>query len=437
MTRISHRRGLLAVSPLFLLALLFVLLGAFAGGLSKVPLPLVFILASVYALCVYRKGDVGERLRLFSRGAGAPDLLQMVWIFVLAGAFAKTAEQAGCVDATVALTLSALPAQMALCGIFVAACLVSVSVGTSVGTIVALVPVAAGLAAKTGIDAPLVVAAAVGGAFFGDNLSFISDTTIVATQTQGCKLSDKFRANFRIVLPAALITAVIYVFLSPEAHVSSGDETIGWLGVLPYAAVIVLAVSGLNVLIVLLAGNVLAGCVGLISHSLDAGGWLGASSAGIGGMGELIIVSMLAGGLLEMIRQSGGIAYIISILTQRVSTARGAEWSIAVLVALTNVCTANNTVAILSVGKLSRDISQRYGVDRRKAASLLDTFSCVAQSLLPYGAQLLIAAGLSGLSPTDIIPHLYYPFIMCAFAALAIQLRFPRAYSRMVATGRD
>lgn len=425
-----RRYGLLAVSPFFVLILLFVFMGWLAGDFSRVPLIIVFLLASAYALLVTRGLSLSDRVARFSAGAGSKDMLLMVWIFVLAGAFAESAKAMGAISATVDLTLLCLPSGMLLAGIFVAACFVSLSIGTSVGTIVALVPVAAGLADKTGLSLPLLTASAVGGAFFGDNLSFISDTTVVATRTQGCQLNDKFRVNIRLVLPAAVLTALLYVAMEHGSAGMAETASPDFWKVLPYVAVLLLAVMGTNVLLVLFCGNLLAGCVGMATGGFDFFGWMSAMTRGIGGMGELILISMLAGGLLELIRYNGGIVYVIHLFTRRIRGKRGAELCIAALVSLTNLCTANNTVAILSVGHLAADIAERYGVDKRKSASLLDTFSCCVQGLIPYGAQLLMAAGLAAISPIDIIPYLYYPMLMGGVALLSIWFRYPRRYSR-------
>ena len=424
-----RRYGLLAISPLFVLALLFVGLSWLTGSLSKVPLIVVFLMTSVYALCITRGLSIEERVTCFSKGAGSPNLLLMVWIFVLAGAFASSAKEMGAISATVDLTLKCLPGSMLLAGLFLAACFVSVSVGTSVGTIVALVPVATGLADKTGMDLALIVASVVGGSFFGDNLSFISDTTVASTRSQGCKLSDKFRVNIMLVLPAAILTFIIYVAMGDGFSQAPTVGEVEWLKVLPYIMVLLSAIMGLNVLLVLSLGCVLTGIVGLMTGSYDFGEWIMSMANGIISMGELIIVSMLAGGLLELVRYNGGIVYLIRLLTRKVRTKRGAELSIAALVSLTNLCTANNTVAILSVGRLANDISEKFGVDKRKSASLLDTFSCTVQGLIPYGAQLLIAGGLASISPVSIIAYLYYPILMGGVALFAIFMRYPKKYS--------
>ena len=396
--------------------------------------PIIFFLISVVAL-IFVKGPVNKRVEIYSQGAGQPDLLLMVWIFLLAGAFASTAKAMGAIDAAVSLTLSVMPASMLLPGLFLAVCLISFSIGTSVGTIAALTPIAVAIAHTTGISTPLMVGCIVGGSFFGDNLSFISDTTIVATRTQGIALRDKFIANFRIVLPAALVALALYVWLGMDisgeslnvghslaaaSPLGGSEGALGFLLVLPYLAVIVLALLGINVMVVLLAGNFIAGIIGLATGALAAGAWGDAVSEGMAGMQETILVALMAGGLLAVVRHAGFLDYLIRQLTRRVSGQRGAEWSIAALVSLTNILTANNTVAILSVGGISADIARRFGVDPRRSASILDTFSCIVQGILPYGAQLLVASGLAGISAISIIPCLYYTMLLLIAACIAI-----------------
>ena len=419
-----RRRGWLSLMPLLLLALLTVGLGMWIGDFSKVPMTIVFAFTSLAALFTLRGYSIDERLRIYSRGAGSSELLLMVWIFVLAGAFARSAQAMGAVSATVDLTLLLLPDSILLAGLFLAACVVSLCVGTSVGTIVALVPVATEMAARTGVEIPLMVAAVVGGSFFGDNLSFISDTTVAATRTQGCSMRDKFRTNFRIVLPAALLCFVIYVAMGMHgqtAVVGEQQELHLWR-VLPYAVVLLAAIRGLNVMAVLGIGTLLTGIVGMAEGCYDLSGWLIAMSEGVASMGELILISMMAGGLLAVVRKGGGVTWLVRGLTRRVHGRRGAEGCISVLVGLTNCCTANNTVAILSIGSIARDVSERYGVDKRRTASLLDIYSCVVQGILPYGAQLLMAGGLAVISPVAIIPYLCYPFLLAVAASLSILL---------------
>lgn len=423
------RNGLLGISPLFVMALLFVLLSCLSGSVTNVSMPIVFIATAAYALSVTRRLSFKERIVRFSKGAGEHNLLLMIWIFILAGAFASSAKAMGAISAMVDFTLYLLPPHMIPAGIFLAACFVSLSVGTSVGTIVAVVPIATELAGKSGIALPILVAAAVGGAFFGDNLSFISDTTIISTRTQGCRLSDKFKANFLLVLPAAILTAAVYFVLGKDASAPINTGSIDLLRIFPYLFVLIMAVCGLNVLGVLFVGNILTGIIGGLTGGYDFGGWMQTVTAGISDMGELIIVSLLAGGLLELIRYNGGIVYLIRLLTRRIRSKTGAELSISALVSLTNLCTANNTIAILSVGHIAREIAEKYNVDKRKSASILDTSSCCIQGLIPYGAQLLMAGSLSGISPVSIIPYLFYPQIMGVVTILAILLRYPRRYS--------
>lgn len=420
---------MLALSPILVFMIVYLVGSILAGDFYKVPLTVAFLAASAYAVCITPKLKLKQRIAIFSRGAGDENLMLMVWIFIFAGAFAKAAGAMGAIDATVDLTLRMLPDGMLLPGLFIAACFISLSIGTSVGTVVALTPVAVGIAEQTGSSLPLIVAIVVGGSFFGDNLSFISDTTIVATQTQGVRMSDKFKANIYLAAPAALVVLALYVFLGQGVVAPSNVEWPAWYKVLPYVAVLVLAIEGLNVLVVLLIGILLAGVIGMVCGSFDLMGWMGAMGEGIIGMSELIIVTLLAGGMLALIRHNGGIEYLITILTRRINGKRGAKFTIALLVVLADLCTANNTIALITVGPVARDIADRYGVDRRMSASLLDTFSCFTQGLIPYGAQLLMAAGLAAISPFDIIGYLYYPIALGIIAVLGILLRFPRRYA--------
>jgi Na+/H+ antiporter NhaC len=418
-----------ALSPLLVFIVLYLVTSIVARDFYKVPITVAFMVASIYAVASSGKMPLQKRIESYSRGAASGNLMMMLWIFVLAGAFANAAKEMGCIDATVNLTLHLLPAEMLLAGVFLAACFISLSIGTSVGTIVALVPIAAGLANGTGTSTALMTAIVVGGAFFGDNLSFISDTTIAATQTQGCRLSDKFRVNLFIAAPAALIIFIIYLLMGENIQTPKQIPDFELLKVFPYLIVLAVAVFGMNVMAVLTIGILLTGIIGMIGGSFDVYGWFGAMGDGIKGMGELIIITMMAGGLLEIIRMNGGIDYIIKKLTAHVNGRRGAELAIAALVTLTNVCTANNTVAIITVGGIAKQIGDRYGVDNRKCASILDTFSCFTQGIIPYGAQMLIAAGLAELNPIEILPYLYYPLVLGLMALGAIIFRFPKRYS--------
>ena len=423
----QHSRGWLILSPLMVFFLLYVGVSVVSGDFYTMPVTVAFLAASAWALCVSRPSGFMKRVERFSVGAAHRNIMMMIWIFIMAGAFAASAKYIGAVDATVNLTLSLLPANMVLAGMFLAACLISLAMGTSVGTIVALMPVATGLADKGGMSLALISGAVVGGAFFGDNLSFISDTTIAATRTQGCSMKDKFRANFRIVMPAAISVFVLYILLGlrHSAEVSTG--AIEWVRVLPYLLVLVTAIGGMNVMLVLTIGILSTGLVALFSSSFGAMAWASAMGNGIVGMGELIIVTLLAGGMLELIRYNGGLSYIIRHLTAGVHGRKGGELSIAFMVSLANMCTANNTVAIVTMGDIARSIAQRFGIPAPRAASILDTFSCVIQGLLPYGAQLLMASAIAHISALDIIPHLYYPFVMGLVALGFILFRRSKA----------
>lgn len=422
-------KGLIALSPLIVFMALYMGLSLVAGDFYKVPMTIIFMISSIYAIAISGGFPLKRRISIFTRGASSDNLMLMLWIYVLAGAFAASAKEMGAIDATVNLALNILPASMILPGLFVAACFISISIGTSVGTVVALVPIAAGIAHQTGGDVPLLTAVIVGGAYFGDNLSFISDTTVVATQTQRCKMSDKFRVNSLIVLPAVVIVLAIYAMMGSGMQAPTQVPTVDYLKVLPYLAVLITAISGMNVMAVLVLGIILCGAIGIVGGNYGFIAWLGAMGQGVNSMGELIIVAMMAGGMLEIIRENGGIDYIIDKLTAHIHGKRGAELSIGALVSLVNICTANNTVAILTVGNIAKRIGDRYGVDNRKAASILDTFSCSVQGLLPYGVQMLLAAGLAKVNPMQILPNLFYPMAIGVAAILAILLRYPKRYS--------
>ena len=422
-------RGLIALSPLGVFIVLYLVTSIIAGDFYKVPITVAFMVSSIYAVIIHGGRPLRERIDIFSRGAATGQMMLMIWIFVLAGAFANSAKMMGSIDATVNLTLSLLPPQMLLAGLFVAACFISISIGTSVGTIVALTPIAAGVAQQTGTDVALMTAVVVGGSLFGDNLSFISDTTIVATSSQGCRLSDKFRVNSFIVVPAAIVILIVYIFMGSGISAPQHIADVQWVKVIPYLAVLITAIFGMNVMAVLTLGIILTGVIGLLTGSFDIFGWMKSMGDGIIGMGELIIITMMAGGMLELIKQQGGIDFIICRMTRHIHGKRGAELSIGALVAMVDICTANNTVAIITVGGIAKQIGDKYGVDNKKAASILDTFSCAVQGVIPYGAQLLMAAGLASLNPVNIIPYLYYPMAIGIAALLSILLRYPRRYS--------
>lgn len=426
----KHRMsGLMALSPLIVFLCLYLVTSIIVNDFYKIPIVVAFLISSAYAIIITKGIKLEKRIELFSKGASDKNILLMVWIFILAGGFAESAKQMGAIDATVNLTLSILPGNLLLAGLFLATCFISISIGTSVGTIVALTPVAIGLAQKTGIDLALIVGVVVGGSFFGDNLSFISDTTIAATKIQECNMRDKFKVNSMIVMPLAVVIFIIYIIQGFHTQTIPQTASVEWIKVIPYIVVLVTAIVGMNVVNVLAIGLVLSGGVGLITGSFTIFAWMGAIKDGIMGMGELIIITLLAGGMLELISYNGGIKYITRKLTEHIKGKRGAELSIAALVSLSNLCTANNTIAIITVGSIAKGITEKYDLDKRKTASILDTFSCFIQGIIPYGAQVMLAAALSKLSPITIVSYLYYPFALGIAATLAILIRYPRRYS--------
>lgn len=416
------------MTPIVVLLAVYLAGALLAGDFYRIPISVSFVVAVIYAISLLRGYNFQERIGLFSQGAANPDIMYMVWIFCLAGIFASSAKAMGAVDATVALTLRFVPSAYLPAGIFVAACFVSMAIGTSVGTIVALTPVVTAMATALGCDVAWLVAIVVGGAFFGDNLSFISDTTIAATQSQGCRMKDKFRTNFVLALPAALATLALYLFGEGTEGAVAMTQSAEWFRAVPYLLVIILALVGVNVLVVLLVGIVVTDAIGLMAgDGFTMLSVFESAGEGLSSMCELILVTLFAGGLMNLVRAAGGFEFLTRALTRRIKGRRGAEAVIALLTALTNLCTANNTIAILTMGSIARDLSQRYGVAARKSASLMDTASCVVQGIIPYGAQLLMASGLASVSPVAIIPHLYYPMALGVMVVFAILFKFPRA----------
>lgn len=422
------KKGIYALSPLILFIVFYLVTSIIIGDFYKIPITVAFLVSSIYALLT-TKGSIEKKINIFSEGAGSKNMMYMLWIFLLAGAFASTAKSMGAVDATVNMTLRILPDSFLLPGLFLASCFISLAIGTSVGTIAALVPVATGIAHEAGINTSMIVAIIVGGAYFGDNLSFISDTTIVATQTQECRMSDKFKVNSKIVLPVALCVLIIYLFKGFDLDVEHPEEKINIVKIIPYLTVIIASLCGINVMIVLIIGIILSGFIGILYGDYSLIGWFESMSGGMLSMSELIIMTLLSAGMLAIIKHNGGIDYIINILTKNIKGKKGAEMSIATLTWLVNICTANNTVAIITVGPIAKNISHKYGIDKRKCASILDTASCSAQGLLPYGAQMLIAAGLASVNPISIIPHLFYPMALFMAIIGCILFRYPRKYS--------
>lgn len=408
-----------ALSPLLVFLLLYLVTSLILQDFYKVPITVAFLISSIYALSI-TKGKLSDNIKIFSKGAGDNNLLLMLWIFILAGAFASSAKEMGGIEAAVNASLRWLPSSAILPGLFLASCFISISIGSSTGTVAALVPIAWGLSGELNIDSALAVGLVVGGAYFGDNLSFISDTTIVATQTQGCKMHDKFRENISLVGPVALLMLVVYYFLGRDVTGLKDVPEVDFLRLIPYLTVIISAMCGMNVVLVLMFGLAISGIIGICQGSFDLWGWFASIQSGITNMSDLIIMTLLAGGMLSIIRHNGGIDYLLKALTKKINGRRGGEMSISLMVFLVNLCTANNTVALITVGPIAKDISQRYGISPRRSASILDTVSCFTQGILPYGMQTLMAVSLTALTPIDVFTHLYYPMLIGLAVFLSI-----------------
>lgn len=418
---IKTATSLWGLSPLAVFLIVYLSTSIIRGDFYVMPITIAFLASSIYAIMITQGLSLEKRINLFTQGASHQSILSMIWIFALAGAFASGAKSIGTIDATVNAVLYILPESLLIPGVFVASCIISLSIGTSVGTVVALTPMAIGFASELSLSYAYVSAVVVGGAFFGDNLSFISDTTIASTTSQGCNMQDKFSANIIIALPAALATVIIYLIQSQSMSLAIEPKDFSLWLLLPYLIVLICTLFGMNVLLTL--------CIGIASCGIIAIGradgqtfwsWIDNMGTGINGMGELIIVTLLGAGMLQLIQYNGGIDYLLQKLSGNVRTKRGAELSIAALVCTANICTANNTIAILSTGNVAKQIASRYKIAPKRVASLLDTFSCFIQGLLPYGAQLLLAASFAEVSPMKISQYLYYPFILGGFAVLSI-----------------
>ncbi len=427
MSKIPTSGGPLSLSPIAVFVAVFVGLSLLRADFYAVPVTVAFLIASAYAICIVPAKGLDRKLEVFSSGVMKSDVLLIVWLLIMAGAFSAAAKSIGAVQATVDLCLTIMPAQYIVGSLFLASCLISLAMGTSMGTIAALVPITTGIATQTTVPLPLMVGAVVGGSFFGDNLSFISDTTIVATRSQGCAMADKFRTNIRIALPAAALVLALYIFKGIGTEVHAPETHIDWLLVAPYAAVLVLAICGINVVAVLSIGIASTAAVGTL-RGFDFFAWLAAMNDGINGMAETIYVALLASALIGTVAHMGGINYLLSLLRRRIKGRRGAELSLAAMSLFVDTCTANNTVALITIGPLARQVSNTYGVSPRRTASLIDIFTSVAQGLMPYGGQVLLACALAALSPVDVVPMLFYPVALglCALVTIIAPQRHTR-----------
>lgn len=422
---------MLALTPILVFLIVYLVTSIVARDFYAMPITLAFVVASTYSVILLKGKKLEERIEIFSKGAMNSTTMLMIWIFIFAGAFAQTAKSMGAIDSLVGLLLSILPSQAVPVSMFIAACLVSMSVGTSVGTIVTLVPIAAGLADSIGMPIGIMTAIIVGGAYFGDNLSFISDTTIVATTSQGCKMNDKFKANIFIALPAAIICCIAYFIMGFDYDSASNIPTVQWWTVVPYMLVIITALCGVNVLQVLFIGIISSFLIALVGSDITVIEWCKSAGEGILGMGELIIVVLLASGIMEIIRYKGGIKYIVSNMLKKVNSKRGAELASMLFIWIVNLCTANNTITLITTSGVIKQIADKLHLDPRRTASIMDTSSCIIQGILPYGAQMLMASTLVSLSPLEIIPYLYYIFVLAVVLILSILLQYPKKYTKL------
>ncbi|MBM7602004.1 Na+/H+ antiporter NhaC [Virgibacillus halotolerans] len=423
----NEKGSLLALLPLIIFVSLFIGTGIISKDFSNMPLNVAVIIASTIALMMNRKETLLDKVEIFTKGGGHPNIILMAIIFILAGAFSEVAKGMGAVESTVNLGMSFIPENLLMVGLFVIGCFISISMGTSTGTVVALAPIGIGIAGQTDISLALSMATVVGGAMFGDNLSMISDTTIAAVRTQNTKMLDKFKVNFFIVLPGAILTAVILGIITMDNQSNVvGEYPFDLVKVIPYIAVLIAALAGAHVLIVLLGGTILAGIIGIIDGSYSFTGFLQTASEGIMGMQNLAIIAIMIGGMVEIIKHNGGIDYLLNFVTKRIKTKKGAEVGIASLVSVTDIATSNNTISIIITGPLAKNIADEYDIDPRKSASILDIFASCFQGVIPYGGQLLAASGLAAISPVSIIPYSFYPVLLGICGLVAIAIGYPK-----------
>ncbi|MGX0143607.1 Na+/H+ antiporter NhaC [Staphylococcus saprophyticus] len=416
-----------ALIPLIIFVGMFLGVGIITGDFTTMPLNVAILVATIVGLVLNRKESFQKKVEIFTKGAGHSNIILMMLIFLLAGAFSQTTEDMGGVKSTVNLGLSLIPENLIIVGLFVICMFVSLSMGTSVGTVAAIAPVGFGLSQQADVSAAITMATVVGGAMFGDNLSMISDTTIAAVRTQKTKMSDKFKVNIKIVLPGAIFTVIVLWFLTNGAQIdASKSYDYDLIKVVPYLFVLILALFGINVIIVLIGGIILSAIIGLFYGTFDWIGLLSSISKGIIGMEDIAIIALLIGGLVALIQHNGGITWLLNFVRNRVKSKRGAELGIAGLVSVADISTANNTISILMAGPLAKDISDEYGVDPRKSASILDMFASCFQGLLPYSPQLIAAAGVASISPFELVPYAIYPMILGICGLIAIAFRLPR-----------
>lgn len=424
---LNQKKGsAIALLPIGVFLILFLGSGILTGDFYKMPALTAFVIAAVVAFIINPKESLDNKMDVFLKNAGDSNILIMIVIFLLAGAFGSVAKAMGGVDSTVNLSLAILPPNLLVPGLFLMVCFISTSMGTSVGTVSALTPIAIGVSQKTGIQLELLVAIIVGGSMVGDSLSMISDTTIAAASTQGCQMKDKVKMNFFVILPAALLSFIIIAVMTAGTAASAEAGHYEVIKVVPYVAVLVGALAGANVFVLLAGGVVFAGAIGIFTGTLDMWQFIDAVSKGMAGMQELCILVVIVGGVIGLIKHNGGIDFILNFVTSKIKSPTGAKFGIALIASIIDLCTANNTITIITAGPLAKDIGKKYGLDPRKLASILDLFSSCWQGMIPYGAQILTAVGIAGVSSIGVIKFLYYPILLLIFASISLVVEFPK-----------
>ncbi len=424
MNQEKKKGNALALLPIGVFLVIFLGSGIITGDFYAMPAIVAFLIALAVAFLQNRKLKFNEKIAVIAKGVGDENIITMSLIFLCAGAFSGAVKAAGGVESTVNLGLSILPSSIAVVGLFIIGCFISVSMGTSMGTIAALAPIAVGISEKTGFSMAICIGAVVCGAMFGDNLSMISDTTIAAVKTQGCEMKDKFKENFFIVLPAAILTIGIFFFITLNGDFELADElAYNIWKVVPYIVVLVGALIGINVFVVLIGGTIISLIVGVATGSIVLNQMFVVVGEGVTGMYDITVISIVVACIVSLVKENGGIQFVLNLIHKNIKSEKGAELGIAGLSLAVDACTANNTVAIVMAGPIAKEISDEFGVNPKRSASLLDIFSSVGQGFIPYGAQLLSAATLTGLTPFDIMPYLYYPILMAVSAVLFILLR--------------
>lgn len=424
MSHTEQKGRAVALLPIGVFLVIFLGSGIITGDFYAMPAIVAFLVALAVAFMQNKDLSFDKKISVISKGVGDENIITMSLIFLCAGGFSGAVTAAGGVDSTVNFALSILPSGVAVVGLFIIGCFISVSMGTSMGTIAALAPIAVGISEKTGFAMAICIGAVVCGAMFGDNLSMISDTTIAAVKTQGCEMKDKFKANFLIVLPAAVITIIIFfVITMGQSFEMSGELPYNLLQIVPYLLVLVGALIGINVFVVLIGGIVLSLIVGVATGTIAIADMFTVVGGGVTGMYDITVISIVVACIVALVKEFGGIQFILNLIRSKINSKKGAEFGIAGLTLLVDCCTANNTVAIVMAGPIAKEISDEFGVDPKRSASLLDIFASVGQGMIPYGAQLLSAATLTGLTPYAIMPYLFYPILMAISAILFIAFK--------------